>query len=336
MSKLLLVCAAFFISHLVTTPVLAANRDLAPDNSQESTTTKTLRIGFGSCWAAHDDTVWKVIEDQKLHYFVPLGDNVYLPSNVTPDKSLYEETYDKLFSGLHFQHLRHSVTLLPIWDDHDYGRNNSDSTYVGRAFAEGNFRKYWNISKRPEGFDRGIHRIYQTDLVKFILTDNRSFRESPARVQSTAHFGKEQVAWIKREIETSKTPIILASGGQFFAEGKSFENLKQHPDEYRELRQAIATAPQPIIIISGDRHFAEITDLDLNGKHVFEVTSSPLAGHIESGAKIRPQKGRIAVYRGSPNFGVLTLTSEPRGLSVLVEIKRNDGSVALNHFGVLH
>ena len=275
-----------------------------------------LTIGFGSCWAEPDDTVWKRLTDKNFEAFILLGDNTYLSEAELPAHREYTKAYDLLFSGPLFQRFQKSTELFPIWDDHDFGPNNSDSTYSERAFAEKIFRHYWKIPPRPTGFSKGIHRSVKLGDITVILTDNRSFRDPRKGVL----FGDDQLNWIHAEIKNAPSLVLLASGGQLLTSGPFHEDLEEYPAEHRRLFEILLDAKNPVLIVSGDRHIADLLVRKILDKEIIEITSSPLSGKTRPKRYVSLQKGRVKHYRASPNYGSLTIHQTATTLTVVAQI----------------
>ena len=64
-----------------------------------------------------------------------LGDNVYGDFNTFEAEKL-KIAYSKLNQNKHFNFLRSNTIILPIWDDHDYGKNDGDKSWVYKEKAK--------------------------------------------------------------------------------------------------------------------------------------------------------------------------------------------------------
>ena len=87
------------------------------------------RIAFGSC--SHQDKpqpIWSEVLAADPDLFIFLGDNIYGDSE---DAQVLAAKYQKLAAVPGIQRLRESTEIIAIWDDHDYGQNDSGAAASG-------------------------------------------------------------------------------------------------------------------------------------------------------------------------------------------------------------
>jgi alkaline phosphatase D len=100
----------------------------------------TFKVALGSCASfSEDDEVNRIflsIADKKPDLMIWLGDNVYLMDEDWESKKTLIEAYTKQRSLAQMQALLGSVHNYAIWDDHDYGPDNSDSTFCLKMFLK--------------------------------------------------------------------------------------------------------------------------------------------------------------------------------------------------------
>jgi alkaline phosphatase D len=75
------------------------------------------------------------------------------------------------------QHILWKVPVARVWDDHDYGTNNSDKTFPGRQEAIQAHDEYWPSYGRPNPQDGIWHKFRYGDLVEVFVLDLRSQRD---------------------------------------------------------------------------------------------------------------------------------------------------------------
>jgi len=81
------------------------------------------RIAFGSCLKQDKpQPIWNVIADMNPDMFLFIGDNIYAD---TEDMSVMRQKYDLLNADKGYQRLKSTCPVLAVWDDHDYGINDS-------------------------------------------------------------------------------------------------------------------------------------------------------------------------------------------------------------------
>ena len=102
-----------------------------------------FRVAFGSCaryvWD-REQRIFDGVISQSPDLFFWLGDNVYADTEapeMIADELRRQRNVERM------QPLIRSVPQLAIWDDHDFGYNNSDGTSPGKREALAVFNRYW-------------------------------------------------------------------------------------------------------------------------------------------------------------------------------------------------
>ncbi|MCB0566361.1 MAG: hypothetical protein KDD01_18480, partial [Phaeodactylibacter sp.] len=116
----------FFLLFLASTLLSACQNDKPPTDAPP-----TIRIAFGSC--AHQDKdqpLLNVAAALNPDVFLFLGDNIY---GDTRDMDTLRAKYAKLAAKAEFQNLCNQTRVLAVWDDHDYGENDSGRHYPFKA-----------------------------------------------------------------------------------------------------------------------------------------------------------------------------------------------------------
>ena len=231
---------------------------------------------FASC-AGNDsatrDSNHAVFDSIRLHeptFGVHLGDIHYwdIGSNLhgyegPPWDVLFRDGYDTGVLGQSRQQdLYRNVPIAYIWDDHDYGPNDSDSTSPSRDEACLTYRERVPHYTLPAGV--GAEPIYQTFVcgrVRFILTDGRSERSPKGDTDNSSkrvHGGAQDI-WLENLLETATEPLIIwAQPYPWIADAESGAD---HWGGYTTERAEIASVIDEVdglsdrlVMISGDMH----------------------------------------------------------------------------------
>ncbi|MFO0759407.1 MAG: hemopexin repeat-containing protein [Byssovorax sp.] len=247
---------------------------------------RKLVIAFGSCFWNYPDqklTIFDAIRRERPDVFLMIGDNCYYGGDDWGSEH-----------GMMMAQLRHrnndplrrllaEVPVLAIWDDHDFGPNDSDSSFAGaslpvfqRVFAQSTY----GLPETP-----GIFSTVRMGPVEFFLLDNRSYR-----VEHSHMLGEAQMTWLLDRLEKSRAPIkVFVSGSQVFPEaapGLDWECWKR--DAPGELEQILSFIEERdirgVVYISGDVHLGYLLHAPSRtlpdgrrGPSLWELTSSPLA-----------------------------------------------------------
>ena len=173
----------------------------------------SFQIAFGSCakTASANESFDRIREHHPL-FFMNMGDFHYL--NISSNSiDRFRRAYDLVLSSLPQSSLYREVPFAYIWDDHDYGGNNSNRkssshTAVRQAYAE--YVPHYPLASG--GGDQAIYQSFTVGRVKFILTDLRSERDDAKKKDdaSKSMMGVEQKAWFKKELleANGKYPLI--------------------------------------------------------------------------------------------------------------------------------
>ena len=282
--------------------------------------------GYGSGYE-----ILSSIQENDPDFMLWMGDNIYLR----------EVDYDSR-TGIHkrYTHTRSLPELQPFlaathhyatWDDHDFGPNDSDRSYIHKDWTLEAFKYFWaNPSYGLPDHPGGITSQFQwADLDVFIL-DNRYFR-SPNNRNTTQPtiLGKEQLEWLIDALTTSKGSFkIVMVGGQVLSTAPAYENFSNNHAEERAylLKRIEEEGIQNVIFITGDRHHTELSKYPIDREHsIYDLTVSPLTSGASSnrsevnGLRV-PDTGVF-----EHNFGLVEVTG-PRGERTLrIQIMNREG-----------
>jgi alkaline phosphatase D len=253
-----------------------------------------------------------------------LGDNTYLRETDWNSRSGILYRYSHTRATPELQGLLGSVHHYAIWDDHDFGPDNSDRGFIHKEATLEAFRLFWGNPTSGLPDQNGITSQFQWADIDFFLLDNRFSRASDERkTGERTQFGKAQIEWLLDALKTSKAPFkMVATGGQFLSASAIAENhIKLYPEEREYLIKRIEEEGLTnIIFLTGDRHLTELTELKLpNGKFIYDLTVSPLT----SGVNTNPDSNVLRVpgtLVTEHNFGLLTFSGKRQERKLTIKI----------------
>lgn len=246
-------------------------------------TREHLRFAFVSCsgYSPYDPAPgWADLGMRtNVDLILMLGDNHYGNS---PDLDKQREAYAGQRQSAGFRYATSRTPTYGIWDDHDFGPNDSDSSLTNRESAFRAFREHWANPAYGEPDNPGVYFKFTRGAVEFFCLDGRYFRspnkdpETPAKTM----LGAKQLAWLKRALKDSRAPVkVLASGGEWQSNGTP-DSWTSFPRERQEIFDFIRSEGiTGVILISGDRHFTAAYQVQ---KQFIEVTSGPIGGGTAS------------------------------------------------------
>jgi alkaline phosphatase D len=187
---------------------------------------KDIAIAIGSCaFLADADPIWgsqkygggyeifDAIAAKKPDMMVWLGDNLYFQPQDELDPVSMAARYRRQRSLQSLQTLLTATSHLAIWDDHDYGPNDADVSYVMKGEALSLFRRYWANPSYGMPDAPGIFGYARFGDVDLFLLDDRYYRSANRLLDGPdkTMFGTAQLAWLKNALVYSNAPIKLVA-----------------------------------------------------------------------------------------------------------------------------
>lgn len=294
------------------------------------------RIAFGSCARqTKPQPIWEAILAKQPELFVFLGDNIYAD---TESEAEMAKAYAALGAQPGFQALKATTPIRAMWDDHDYGANDSGADYPMKAASRMQFCDFWgepaeSPRRTQEG---GVYGAYlfgpPGQRVQLILPDLR-WNKTPVKPpggffhvatkyiagflsrgavagayrpvtdETATMLGAAQWAWLEAQFEVPADLRILGSSLQALSRGTGWEAWDMFPHEQQRLEALIGTAGN-VVIVSGDVHYAELTKAERAGAPpLWELTTS---GLTEVWPNLPPNDRRHGAWRGR-NFGLVEI-----------------------------
>ncbi len=273
--------------------------------------------------------IFESIRSKDPDFMVWLGDNIYLrePDFLTERGIRHRNRYSRALPEL--QALLGSVHHYAIWDDHDYGPNDSDRSYVHKHYAEKAFNDYWgNLNTNATG-EGGITSHFLWNDVEFFLLDDRYFRDSNrSRAKDKKYLGDAQVDWLIQALTTSRAPFkIVCIGGQVVSNAAVYENMATYPAAQQRLFDRIAEEKiEGVLFMSGDRHHTEISKMERQDAYpLIDITCSPLTSgtHRPRDEKNTRQVKDKTFY--DRNFGIVKVKGKRTNRVLTLTIFNTEG-----------
>lgn len=192
------------------------------------------------------------------------------------------------------QPLLKAMPHYAIWDDHDYGPNNADKSYVLKEASRKVFMDYWsNPSYGQDG--NGIFTRFTFNDVDFFLLDDRWFRSNDEMVDSIEGkpnaakkmFGDQQMEWLKNALlqSQSNTMIkfrIIATGTQVLNDFSTKDCFIHYQSEFNEMMDFLnAHKIDGLVFLTGDRHLSSIIKRNrINNYSLYDITASALTAGL--------------------------------------------------------
>jgi len=311
-----------------------------------------FRIALGSCAYINDPPfdrpgkpygdsfeIFTAIAAEKPDVMLWLGDNVYYREPDWLSESAMRYRYAQNRELPELKQLLASTHNYAIWDDHDYGPNDSDGTFRGKQWALKVFQDYWANATYGHDNTQGVFGRFEWGDIEFFLLDDR-FHRSPNRMAASPDkkmLGDAQLKWLMESLVSSRSPFkIVASGSQMLNRVNEFEAFKNFPDEQKRLFDFIrASGVEGVVFLSGDRHHTElIKRTDIASYPLYDFTSSPLTsggGFLKQEENNPDRVPGTWVTNGTRNFGTIDVSGPAKARKLTLRTLDKTGKELWKH-----
>lgn len=301
-------------------------------------------IAFGSCAYVNDkefdrpgapygqsDSIFNIISSMKPNAMIWGGDNIYLREGDFETQTNMVNRYLKAREVPSIKNLLSTCPQYAVWDDHDFGPNDSHSSFQYKKESLAAFKEMWGnsnygFSNNENNCITGKVSINDVDLY---LLDNRSFRIPPGTEGiSPQMLGKEQINWLIEDLKTSKATFkLIVIGSQVLSSVADFENYANYKEERSYLLQLIAKNNiKNIVFLTGDRHFAELSEVHENNNiRILDITASPLTSKPYSNSKEVNLNRVEGTFLVEQNFALLSFSGSAKERELSINLFNKNG-----------
>jgi alkaline phosphatase D len=298
----------------------------APDWAYKSDP-PNFSVAVGSCFYINDQPfdrkgsayggeyeIVEQIHEKRPDMMIWLGDNTYYREADWGTKTgmIYRNTHTRSITEL--QPLLASTHHYATWDDHDYGPNDHNRTFVNKAMSLDVFQMFWG--NQIYGFldeECAVTKWTWGD-VDFYLLDDRWFKAAnDLKGGEKPYFGKKQIDWLIENLKASRANFkIIGNGGQILNPAKKYENYANYEEERAYfLKRLEEENIYGVMFLSGDRHHTELTEMPRSNNYPLrDLTVSPLT----SGTHAARDEGNIYQVENTlvneRNFAILEFSGK--------------------------
>jgi alkaline phosphatase D len=251
--------------------------------------------------------IFSSIFQQKPAFMLWLGDNAYLREVDWNTRTGIIHRYTHTRSLPEMQPLLGSVHNYAIWDDHDFGPNDSDRGFPGKEMTTEMFKRFWANPNYGVGNTEGVTGSFVWNDCQFFLLDDRYYKTpNDQKTGEKEILGKKQLTWLIDALTYSKATFkFVVIGGQVLNSAALFENYANYPEERQKLIDAIkANKISGVVFLTGDRHHTVLSKMD----NLYDLTVSPLTSGVatpKDGENTNMVPGTLVTEK---NFATLEIT----------------------------
>lgn len=235
------------------------------------------------------------------------------------------------------QALLRTGSHLSIWDDHEFGPNDSNSSYRLKGEALGLFKRYWANDSYGLPETAGTFGNQRFNDSELFLLDNRYHRDSDKlQADDKTKLGAAQLRWLKNALLASNAPFkIIVAGSQITNEVNRFEGWQRFPKERADMLKFISDHKiDGVIFLTGDRHFTELLKTERPGTYpLHELTCSPLLSGVPSNLDAERANKQIVpgTFVAAHNFCTLEFSGPRTARKLTLKSFSNTGEKNWEH-----
>jgi len=224
--------------------------------------------------------------------------------------------------------LYRKIPIAYVWDDHDYGPNDSDASSPGREAARIAFRETVPHYDSVQSGDAPINHAFTIGRVRFVLTDSRSERTDATML------GADQIQWLIDElISASQTHALVVWGNPvpwIVEPREGGDSWSGFPDERLRIADALASAGvDNLVMLSGDAHIVALDDGTNSDYSTDRVGGFPV---LHAAALDRPGGAKGGPYTQGPvegggQYGLVQVDDDGDTIAVTLSGHTWDGEI---------
>ncbi|ADD44130.1 alkaline phosphatase D family protein [Stackebrandtia nassauensis] len=270
-----------------------------------------------------------------IHYY-DIGSGEFVPDH---DVDTYRGAFDDVFAQPRQAGLYRDVATQYVWDDHDFGPNNSDGTAPGRKAAAQVYRE--RVPHYELSDEVGIWHSWTIGRVLFVALDVRSYRspdDDPDGPDKTM-LGAAQKAWLKGVLESSDAAfLVLLPVCRWFdsSSNDTWSSFAEERSQLIDMFDSLGWAGRMCLVV-GDLHAVA---MDSGGNspgrvpvfHFASMDSRPsvVNNHYDLGPSL-PGRGQYGLLRLNDTGAEITVTAT--GYQGAEKIKSHSFTVGVSGTG---
>ena len=275
--------------------------------------------------------IFQTITSKQPQFMLWLGDNVYYRESDWTSRSGMIHRYTHSRNIPEVAALLANVPQFAIWDDHDFGPNNSDRSFIHKTISKEVFDLFWANPPQSNSTLSGITNQFDWSDCQFFLLDNRYDRAPNERKDADRTIlGKSQLEWLKESLLNSPATFkFIALGGQFLNTAPVFENYSANGfnTERQEIIDFILQHHiKNVVFLTGDRHHSELSILKTPDQPtIYDITISPLTSGVHDASLELNSLRQIDSHIAQRNFGLIAVAGPKAHRQITLTISGSNG-----------
>ncbi len=271
----------------------------------------SITVAVASCaGTGSNGVVFDTIREQRPDLYIVTGDLHY--RNIDDNSvSQFRTAFARVHDSASQSALYRSTPIAYVWDDHDYGPNDSDASSASRPAAWAAYRESVPHYDLAAGATGPIHQAFTIGRVRFVLTDTRSERDPDRRTL----LGDRQLAWFLDELLAARDSHALTvwvnSVPWIASERLGAGNWGGFADERKRIGEFLDDHDiTNLVMLSGDAHMVAIDDGTNSGYGGHDGFPVLHAGALDRPGSIKGGPYSHGAFPGAGRFGLLEVADD--------------------------
>ena len=196
---------------------------------------------------------WNLLLAEKPDFHLTVGDTHYAD---TTDPTIQLQHHVAYRQEKEFANVLRNIPIYAIWDDHDYGPNNSDGTAMGKESSLVGWKQAWPNPASGTSDTPGTFFKFSRGDVDFFVVDGRYYRD-PNELpddENKRKLGDAQFEWLINGLKSSKAQFKVIASGSTLHHSKT-DGWRIFTFSRHRLFDAIKENKiSGVIYVSGDMH----------------------------------------------------------------------------------
>ncbi len=222
---------------------------------------------------------WNHVIAEKPHLHLTVGDTHYADTTDPTTQWAHHLRYRRLPE---FAKVIRNIPTYSMWDDHDYGPNDSDKTAKGKENSLAGWIQFWQNPGAGTPETPGSYYKFTWGQIDFFVVDGR-YHRSPDQApddDTKRMLGDAQFKWLLDGLKASKARFKVVASGSTLAHSKS-DGWRVYTFSRHRFFDSIKENKIPgVVYMSGDIHNSlvwEHPESKRVGYPMVEVISSGVA-----------------------------------------------------------
>lgn len=290
---------------------------------------------FAACAdTGSDHRVFDHIAQQEPLFYLNIGDLHYADIAVN-NPALFRSALDSVFNSPRQSALYRAVPFAYMWDDHDFGPNDSDSQSPGRPAALQVYREYiphYPLSSADA--EAPVDQSFTVGRLRFVLTDLRSRRDPKSQTDNAQKrmLSAAQLQWFQQEVldaQAAGQAVFWVSTVPWIESPATGSDMwGGYSTQRREIANFLAANHiANLVILAGDSHMLA-ADNGANANFSDYPAAPPIrvlqAAALDRAGSVKGGPYSQGTFSGGGQYGHVTVTDQGDQLHVLFSGRRID------------